>query len=138
MADELKSDPFCGSCGSPCGVPCEDGCGAAMIGGRDEGAVLLVALHVPGAAVTDDADMVATELVEIINEERRRNGGSGGDVTVSVLWLTRPDGLVRCCLCFDRFPFDELNVTESGDVEDVCKPCAAYEAALVREDTTDG
>lgn len=34
-----------------------------------------------------------------------------------------PDGLVMCCLCFDRFPINELNAI-GDEVEDVCKPCA--------------
>jgi hypothetical protein len=32
-----------------------------------------------------------------------------------------------CCLCFDRFPVSELNVTADGVPEDVCKPCVEIE-----------
>jgi hypothetical protein len=32
-----------------------------------------------------------------------------------------------CQLCFDLFPQDELNVTEAGHKEDVCKTCAEKE-----------
>ena len=38
--------------------------------------VLLLALHIPGCDGTEDADMVADNLVAIINEERKRNGGA--------------------------------------------------------------
>jgi len=38
-----------------------------------------------------------------------------------------PDGKVMCCLCFDRFEQSELNVTEDGSKEDVCKKCAEAE-----------
>lgn len=41
--------------------------------------------------------------------------------------LQCPDGLVMCCLCFNRFPLDELNETEDGLKEDVCLTCAAHE-----------
>lgn len=37
-----------------------------------------------------------------------------------------PDGKVMCCLCFGRFPVEELNVTD-GSPEDVCVTCAANE-----------
>jgi hypothetical protein len=44
-----------------------------------------------------------------------------------------PDGLVMCCLCFERFPVEALNVTKDGRPEDVCKPCATHEReALTR------
>jgi hypothetical protein len=38
-----------------------------------------------------------------------------------------PDGKVMCELCFDRFPIEDLNVTDDGTPEDVCKRCAAAE-----------
>ena len=34
-----------------------------------------------------------------------------------------PDGLVMCCLCFDRFPQDALAVDSDGLKWDVCAPC---------------
>lgn len=39
-----------------------------------------------------------------------------------------PDGLVMCCLCFERFPIAQLNITPNGKVEDVCENCALMEA----------
>ncbi|MFC7983838.1 hypothetical protein [Streptomyces sp. NPDC057336] len=36
------------------------------------------------------------------------------------------DGRVMCCLCFEYCTHDQLNPV-NGDVEDVCKPCAARE-----------
>lgn len=39
---------------------------------------------------------------------------------------TCPDGLVMCCLCFNRFPVSELNVVD-GLPEDVCRKCAEEE-----------
>lgn len=43
-----------------------------------------------------------------------------------------PDGKVMCCLCFVRVDQDELHVDpKSGIKEDVCKPCAAEEAAMM-------
>lgn len=41
-----------------------------------------------------------------------------------------PDGLVMCCLCFDRFDAENLNDTGDGHKENVCKDCAAREAAI--------
>jgi hypothetical protein len=39
-----------------------------------------------------------------------------------------PDGLVMCCLCFGRFPVEELAVDPtSGQKEDVCSRCAESE-----------
>jgi hypothetical protein len=40
-----------------------------------------------------------------------------------------PDGKVMCCLCFGRFALGDLNETEDGTPEDVCRECAAKEAA---------
>ena len=37
-----------------------------------------------------------------------------------------PDGMTMCCLCFSRFPVEELNPVEGG-VEDVCLSCAREE-----------
>lgn len=37
------------------------------------------------------------------------------------------DGKVMCCLCFERFDQDQLNVTQNGQKEDVCKKCAEME-----------
>lgn len=44
-----------------------------------------------------------------------------------------PDGLVMCCLCFSRFPVDQLNVTEDGKPENVCQPCAYEEYVEITE-----
>ena len=41
------------------------------------------------------------------------------------------DGLVVCCLCYERFPVDQLHVLPSGDVEDVCRACAMEEEAMM-------
>jgi hypothetical protein len=38
-----------------------------------------------------------------------------------------PDGLVMCCLCFDRVPFDRLHVLGDGSRENVCVDCARRE-----------
>ena len=38
-----------------------------------------------------------------------------------------PDGLVMCCLCFDRFRVEELHKTDDGTPEDVCIMCAKAE-----------
>lgn len=35
---------------------------------------------------------------------------------------TCPDGLTMCCICFDRFPPDQLCV-EDGQIIDVCHSC---------------
>lgn len=87
----MNSDPFCGGCGAPCGVACDPDCGAAM-DGKGQGAVLLLAVHIPGAEVDDDADIYAHELVEMVNEIRRDIGGGFTDVTLSgypaVRWIT--------------------------------------------------
>ena len=40
-----------------------------------------------------------------------------------------PDGLVMCCLCYDRFPPELLHRDRDGVLEDVCQPCAEAEAA---------
>ena len=44
-----------------------------------------------------------------------------------------PDGLVMCCLCFDRFPVGELNVGEDGRPENVCKGCTAIEQQVLQD-----
>jgi hypothetical protein len=37
-----------------------------------------------------------------------------------------PDGLVMCCVCFGRFPVDELTVDPSdGKPWDVCRGCTS-------------
>jgi hypothetical protein len=38
-----------------------------------------------------------------------------------------PDGLVMCCLCFGRFPVDQLHELPDGSKEDVCIQCARDE-----------
>jgi hypothetical protein len=38
-----------------------------------------------------------------------------------------PDGLVMCCLCFERFPVEQLQVVALGQYEDVCLLCAQSE-----------
>lgn len=40
------------------------------------------------------------------------------------------DGRIMCCLCFNYCTRDQLNPCEGG-VEDVCKPCAQREAAVM-------
>lgn len=39
-----------------------------------------------------------------------------------------PDGLVMCCLCFERFALYELADADDGRKQDVCKDCAEMEA----------
>ncbi|WP_042400044.1 hypothetical protein [Streptacidiphilus carbonis] len=41
------------------------------------------------------------------------------------------DGRVMCALCFDYCTRDQLNPLPGGFVEDVCKACAAAEAAAL-------
>jgi hypothetical protein len=41
-----------------------------------------------------------------------------------------PDGLVMCCICFDRFPIAAL-ATEAGQPTDVCQGCMAAERGAV-------
>jgi len=38
-----------------------------------------------------------------------------------------PDGKVMCCICFETFPLEDLNVLPNGKKEDVCKKCANEE-----------
>ena len=47
-----------------------------------------------------------------------------------------PDGLVMCCLCFERVPIDQLATDpDDGQKVDVCQPCREYElAAIARRD----
>ena len=40
-----------------------------------------------------------------------------------------PDGMVMCCICFERVSQDQLNVASNGQKEDVCKQCAERESA---------
>ena len=40
-----------------------------------------------------------------------------------------PDGMVMCCLCFERVSQDKLNVAADGRKENVCKKCAEEESA---------
>ena len=39
-----------------------------------------------------------------------------------------PDGLVMCCLCFERVPVDRLHHDHDGTPVDVCRPCAEAQA----------
>jgi hypothetical protein len=39
-----------------------------------------------------------------------------------------PDGLVMCCMCFERFAVADL-ADDDGDKIDVCKPCYAADRA---------
>lgn len=41
--------------------------------------------------------------------------------------------LVMCCHCFDAVPLDQLNILDSGSLEDVCKPCAEEEKRQLAE-----
>jgi len=38
-----------------------------------------------------------------------------------------PDGKVMCVLCFERFEVCDLNASDDGVIEDVCKKCAEKE-----------
>lgn len=52
---------------------------------------LLIFLRVPGADETVDAEIVADELVAIINTERERNGGGAGAVEMTgASWARQP------------------------------------------------
>jgi hypothetical protein len=35
-----------------------------------------------------------------------------------------------CCICFSPLELKDCNVTETGELEDVCVPCALYEKQL--------
>jgi hypothetical protein len=39
-----------------------------------------------------------------------------------------PDGLVMCCLCFERFPVEKLNHIDPDTIENLCLSCAKREA----------
>lgn len=41
-----------------------------------------------------------------------------------------PDGLVMCCICFDRFTVDQLAVDDGSRVN-VCAECGAREARIL-------
>jgi hypothetical protein len=36
-----------------------------------------------------------------------------------------PDGLVQCCICFERVPADEVWEDSGGQKWDVCRTCGA-------------
>ena len=39
-----------------------------------------------------------------------------------------PDGLVMCCICFERVPVEQLGRDRvTGNIEDVCLNCRALE-----------
>ncbi len=61
----------------------------------------------------------------------RREPLVGGGSYVNLTRLT--DGRVLCQLCFDYFPLNELHAVGSGQVEDVCWPCAMEDAQQVHE-----
>jgi hypothetical protein len=42
-----------------------------------------------------------------------------------------PDGLVWCCICFERFPIDQLTTEPNGDKVDVCMGCTIDEATYI-------
>jgi len=42
-----------------------------------------------------------------------------------------PDGLVMCCICFERKKPDQLNVNSDGQIEDVCKECEAIDRKII-------
>jgi hypothetical protein len=45
-----------------------------------------------------------------------------------------PDGKVMCCICFSRFPVDELHIDPSdGKRVDICTSCAAEEQRIINE-----
>lgn len=77
------------------------------------------------------------EAYELTDIERKRLKRDLEDAPVRLCCNHRhygalcPDGKVMCCLCFERFAVDELNVTEGGTLEDVCRDCAAMEAQVV-------
>jgi len=37
--------------------------------------------------------------------------------------VTCPDGLTMCCVCFERFPYDQLASDSRGQKMDVCSSC---------------
>ena len=44
-----------------------------------------------------------------------------------------PDGLVMCCMCFDRFPLGELYLDPvDGKMVDVCQDCHDKDEAAFR------
>jgi hypothetical protein len=45
--------------------------------------------------------------------------------------MTCADGLTRCCLCYERYPLDDLFVDAMGVVWDYCKECAEREGIKI-------
>lgn len=46
---------------------------------------------------------------------------------------TCPDGLTMCTLCFERFTKDQLSRNAQGELQNVCKGCAALEFRRLNE-----
>jgi hypothetical protein len=49
-----------------------------------------------------------------------------------------PDGVVMCCMCFDRFAIEQLAVDVDGQRVDVCWPCWEHDQERLRQKETDG
>lgn len=105
-------------------------------------------------ATEDSAPQSADWPIErtfVVNGEERR------DITTTEEWLTAcgvtppvrlccgqrhagvqcPDGLVMCCLCFERFPVEGLSLDpHDGKPWDVCIACDAAEKEAMRARTT--
>lgn len=45
--------------------------------------------------------------------------------------ITTEEKPVMCCICFDAFAIEDLNVLPSGQREDVCKGCANHEGEQI-------
>ena len=44
------------------------------------------------------------------------------------------DGMVMCCICFDRFLIEQLHLDTDGVPQDVCKRCASQQQVRSRTD----
>lgn len=47
--------------------------------------------------------------------------------------VTCPDGLVMCCICFGRFPVNELHEVRAGH-ENVCLECQSHQGMAEARD----
>lgn len=73
--------------------------------------------------ITQDSDAVVIESTNLLDAPVRLCCGQRHFGPVC------PDGLVMCCLCFERVSQNKLNVAPDGRKEDVCKQCAEQESA---------
>lgn len=80
-----------------------------------------------------------TQEKDMTQESNEPSGASGGSIAMVRLCCGErhygpmcPDGMVMCCICFGRFGTDQLNRSDDGQLEDVCKECAGRERAVAK------